>query len=180
MTKEINTRNYILTCWVKDITNENFYDFYLNSILNEKINKIIIGGVERTENDLEHYHVFLKFKNPIRLNTLKKILNVSSIHIEKANGTLKQCYEYCTKESCYFTNVAETELIESIDKDDIYQRLIDDIFINNFKLVEIVKKYGKIAILHIGNLEKIYQVKQKADLEDFSNKIFDDTFNFVE
>lgn len=177
--KEIFTREYIFTCWVKDTTCENVYDFFLSTDMEERVNKICIGNIEKTEKELEHFHVYIKFFNPIRLSTLIKKFGIPSTHIEKVKGTLKDCYNYCTKEGCYFTNISESELTIKTDENCVYTNLITDIFDNHLSLYECCKKYGKIAVLHFNNLEKLIQVRDKEVINSNITKIFDDELDFI-
>lgn len=69
---KINTREYMFTFWVKDIKCDDVFSFFMESEFTNKINKIVIGGVEKTDKELEHFHCYIKLKNPMRLTTLKK------------------------------------------------------------------------------------------------------------
>lgn len=177
---KINTREYMITFWVKDIKCEDIYSFFIETDFINKINKIVIGGVEKTENELEHFHCYIKLKNPMRLTTLKKKIGISSTHIEKVKTNLKECYEYCTKESCFYTNVLETDFNYELKEDDIYQKMITDIFENNFSIYECCKKYGKICVFHFPNVEKIINVREKEEMRQFNNRVFDEAFDFIE
>lgn len=64
--------------------------------------KYIIGK-EKGENGTPHLQGFLEFKNPRTFNFLKKINK--RFHIEKARGTTKQNYIYCSKEDNFISNI---------------------------------------------------------------------------
>lgn len=179
--EELRTRKYILTCWLKDIKQQDIYDFCFSSDIEDRMVKLTIGAIEKTENELEHFHVYMQFKEPIRATTLIKRLNAPSTHFEKMRGTLKQAYEYVTKEGTFFNNIAESELSENVsDEDNAYALLVRDIFDNNYSMYEICRKYSKIAILHISNIEKLFQIRDKEQIREFQEKIFEEAFNFVE
>lgn len=177
--KNINTREYMCTFWLKDCTPENVYDFFMTGDINKKLNKICIGNVEKTENENEHFHCYIKFNNPIRLTTLIKKINIPSTHIEKVKTDLKQCYDYCTKEGCFFTNINESELVQNKVDIDCYTDLVYDIFENNLSLYEICLKYGKIAVLHLPNIKMLYEVKEKENVRQFEHRLFDESFDLI-
>lgn len=56
-----------------------------------------------------HYQIYIENQNPIRFDTLKKLLPTA--HLEARRGSVKQAYEYCTKE--------ETRIGESFSNGDI-------------------------------------------------------------
>lgn len=58
--------------------------------------------------------------------------------------------------------------------------MIIDIFENNFTIYECCKKYGKICVLHFSNVEKIINVREKEEIRQFNERIFDETLDFIE
>lgn len=171
---KINTRDYMLTLWLKDINQLDFYNFIESKI--EKIVFYVVGATEKTELENEHFHAYIKFKNPIRATTLKKMLP-SSTHIEKMKTTMEKCYNYCIEEGLVYTNINPSDLKHITEREDSFSLCVQDIFINNLSIKEICLKYGKIAILHLGNIEKLYQIKEKDEIREFEYRLMDDVFN---
>lgn len=62
-----------------------------------------IFGKEVGENGTKHVQGFVEYKNPVDFTKMKKLL--PKAHIEKAKGTLKQNFEYCSKEGNYVSNM---------------------------------------------------------------------------
>lgn len=173
---EVNTRKYFLTCWNKDIIQEDLKKL-LDSILFNNLSRYIIGNTEKTENENEHYHVFLDFKNPIRFSTLKKRLQVSSIHIEKAKGTILDNYNYCTKEGLFYCNFNISDFEFSNDSDnDVFMLMINDIYFDNFDVTDCLLKYGKIAFLHIEKIKEVMNERDKRERHMSLESLWDDAW----
>lgn len=171
---KINTRDYMLTLWLCEINQEDFYNFIESKL--EKIVFYVVGATEKTENEKEHFHAYIKFKNPIRATTLKKMLPPST-HIEKMKTNMERCYNYCIEEGLVYTNINPSDLNRVTEKEDIFCLCVQDILVHNLSIYEICLKYGKIAILHLGNIEKLYQIKEKQEIKEFEYRLMDDVFN---
>lgn len=63
----------------------------------------IIGKEVGKENNTPHLQIYFESKSAIRFATLKNLCN--RLHIEKAKGSLKQNYDYCSKEGNFETNI---------------------------------------------------------------------------
>lgn len=75
----------------------------LHNIFIKKDWKYIIGEEIGEEKKTPHLQIYIKAKNPISFNTLKKLNN--RLNIRKANGTLQQNYIYCSKDNKFKTNI---------------------------------------------------------------------------
>lgn len=64
---------------------------------------LYIFGKEVGANGTPHIQGYLEFKNPRAFSALKKLM--PRAHIEKANGTRKQNYIYCSKDGDFLTNI---------------------------------------------------------------------------
>lgn len=180
--EDINTRDFCLTCWQKDISQEEFKT-WLMAHFEDKIDKYTIGNTELTEEEIPHFHVYIKFKNPIRGTTLAKRLNVPSIHIEKMKTNFVKCHNYCISEvGCFDSNVSEDIIVgaEKNQSDDAYESLIKDIFENHYSLYECCRKYGKIAILHFNGLKAVIDVRNKEESKLDYERMFDEEFDLIE
>lgn len=177
--ESINTRDYCITCWIKDISQEEL-KAWLFANYEDKILKYTIGNTETTEKELSHFHVYIKFKNPIRARTLVKSLNVPSTHFEKMNTNMIKCHNYCLNQAgCYESNISN-ELINDFEQEkDVYQLLAEDIFENNFTMYEVCRKYPKISVLHYDNVLKLIQTREKQEIVDFQNDLFNESFDFI-
>lgn len=131
-----------LTLWVKDASQE---DFLRKLQMLEPLN-ICIGAIEKTQNELEHYHVIVKFKRSVRFETLKNLSN--SMHIEsvKSSGSLA----YTLKEGCYYNDFE----LEINNDNNLYTALINDMMLLTWK--EILKKYPKLIIGNYSNIKHMY------------------------
>lgn len=69
----------------------------------------IIGKEVGSKNSTPHLQIYFESKTAIRFSTLKKLNN--RLHIEKAKGSLKQNFEYCSKEGNFETNIKEENLV---------------------------------------------------------------------
>lgn len=91
------------------------YVFTVNNYKNDDIENLknyfdtltqpiyVIGKEIGEKNKTKHLQGFIKCKNPIRFNSLKKI--IPNGHIERMKGNLSQNITYCTKENDYITNI---------------------------------------------------------------------------
>lgn len=148
--KDISLRNACITYWVKDISQ----DEVLNEFIFLKgLKYIVIGNIEQTENELEHFHVYVEFKTPTKFSVLKNISNTS--HIEKRLGSRYQAYQYAIKEGVFFSTFSYSDEI-TVD-DDLAEMVIDDIN-NNEKLWTICRKYPKFAFYNIKNIKLLKEI----------------------
>lgn len=73
----------------------------LNLLIAAGAKKVVIGS-ETGENGTAHFQGYVMFKNPRNFQAVKRLL--PRAHIEKANGTEAQNYEYCTKEGDFLAH----------------------------------------------------------------------------
>lgn len=134
--------NGLITCWLKDISQEQVLkEFQLLDIKN-----IAIGAIEKTENDIEHFHVVVKFKRSVRFDTIKNIC--STMHIESVKTS--NSISYTLKNGVYFNDFDN----EINNADNIYIALVNDMLILSWN--EIIKKYPKLVINNYSNIFKMY------------------------
>jgi len=62
-----------------------------------------IIGREIGENGTPHLQIYIEYKNARSFNSMKK--NFPTAHIEKAKGTARQNYDYCSKEGKHISNM---------------------------------------------------------------------------
>lgn len=62
-----------------------------------------IIGRETGDGGTPHLQGYVRFKNAVSFNTIKKIM--PKAHIEKAKGSIKDNYNYCKKDGDYITNI---------------------------------------------------------------------------
>lgn len=138
----------LITAWVKDISQEQtLYQFQLLNIQN-----IAIGAIEKTENELEHFHIVVKFTRSIRFETIKNICN--SFHIEKCKSSAS--ITYALKEGIYY-NDFDNELN---NENNIYVALINDMSVLSWK--DIIKKYPKLILNNYQNAYAMYRDLQNV------------------
>ena len=94
MEKEQYIRTAFITAWLKDISQERVLEVF--QMYNAK--NICIGSIEKTENELEHFHVIVSFSRSVKFSTLKNICH--SFHIERCES--KNATEYSCKEGIYY------------------------------------------------------------------------------
>lgn len=135
--------NALLTCWVKDISQEQV----LNEFQLLDVKNICIGAIETTENELEHFHVVVKFKRSVRFDTIKNIC--SSFHIESVKTT--NSITYALKNGVFY-NDFDNELNNA---DNIYVALVNDMLILSWK--QLIKKYPKLVINNYSNILAMYK-----------------------
>ena len=133
----------LITAWVKDITQQKaLYEFQQLNISN-----IAIGTIEKTENELEHFHIVVKFNHSVRFETIKNICN--SFHIESVKSS--SAITYALKEGIYY-NDFENELN---NENNIYVALINDMLILSWK--DLIKKYPKLILNNYQNAFSMYK-----------------------
>lgn len=152
MSDEKSLKTMFLTCWVEYITQE---ELKLKCEFLEYDN-LIIGAIENTENEKQHFHALINLKHSKRFNTLKSIFG-DSTHIEKV-GKISNAYEYVKKEGCFFNSF--DDYIPPID---VWSCIVNDInFGLSFK--EICERYPKFCIIHFDNLLKFYSTLREKNL----------------
>lgn len=139
-------RSIFLTCWLKDIS-QNDLLFNLKSI--KSIKHIAIGGIEKTEKGEEHFHAIAIFTNSIRFSTLKNELQCDTIHIEPLRN-VSNAYNYINKENDYYND------LELIKNTDIFSEIINCIN-NGMSWKEIITRYPKYTIIYYDKLRNIYK-----------------------
>lgn len=81
----------------------------------------IIGKEVGEKKNTPHLQMYIEHKSAIKFKTLKNLNN--RLHIEKAKGTRKENYIYCSKENNFITNIGEKDLedkkLNKKDKKDI-------------------------------------------------------------
>lgn len=135
--------NALLTCWVKDISQEQVLkEFQMLDIKN-----ICIGAIETTENDNEHFHVVVKFNRSVRFDTIKNIC--SSFHIESVKTS--NSLGYALKNGVFYNDFDN----EINNTDNIYIALVNDMLILSWK--QLIKKYPKLVINNYSNIISMYR-----------------------
>lgn len=90
----MRSRNWCFT--INNWTEEDFMD--MSDIENNKATYVILG-FETGEKGTDHIQGYMEFKNPVRLETLRKINGRA--HYEARKGTQKQASDYCMKDGDY-------------------------------------------------------------------------------
>lgn len=144
MENDTKLRSIFLTCWIKDCTQSDVL-FYLKSMT--AINKIAVGGIEKTENEQEHFHVIATFRYGVRFSQIKKELYTESIHIEPLRN-INNAFDYVNKESNFYND------FELVPNTDIYAEIMNMI-VNGMGIKELALKYPKFVILHYKAIKEI-------------------------
>lgn len=150
MKKDI--KNINLTIFTEYLTQQQFKDILYS---NYSVDKCIIGALEKTQNEKEHFHCYVSLMRKVNFDKFKNIF--ASIHIEQVYGTLKQNYSYCCKEGEPF--YCSFDLKELDTKEDIESALINDIFINKLPIKVIILKYPKYAIYNIKSIKELIEIR---------------------
>lgn len=145
-------KNVNLTIFKKDLSQQDFKDKLYN---NYSISKCIIGHLEKTKQEKEHYHCYVSFTRKVGFDNFKNIFPF--IHIEQVYGSLKQNYDYCTKEGVPF--YCSFDISELDSKEDIERALINDILIEKYPLKFILLKYPKFAIYNFKNIKELVDIR---------------------
>lgn len=93
-------------------TLNNYEDNSEEKIVTQLHNDLYIIGKEIGESGTPHLQGYLEFKNARSFASVKKIL--PSAHIEKARGTRKDNFIYCSKEGNYITNITDIILPKKV------------------------------------------------------------------
>lgn len=107
---QIRSRRWCFT--LNNYTNAE-YDTILKYCIDTQSQYII--GKEVGENNTPHLQCYFEFKNARSLATLKGINNRA--HYEKAKGTKKDNFIYCSKEHNYISNIDILTFQEKIDQE---------------------------------------------------------------
>lgn len=78
--------------WILTINNpDKDFDDYQDDGIN-----ILVGQLERGEAGTLHWQLYVEFKNPVRLGTVRRVF--TGVHAEKRRGTRADAIKYCTKD----------------------------------------------------------------------------------
>lgn len=135
----------------------------INSALN--VRRLIIGSLEMTQNGKEHYHIYLELERKCRFERIKELF--PNCHIESVFGTIKENYDYLTKEGqCYYINFNINDFLEKKEKqDEIERQLINDIFIEKYNIKYIILKYPKYAIYNINAIKLLIEIRDMEEIK---------------
>lgn len=154
-------------CFTLNNYNSNIFDT-LTQLFSKECQ--FIFGKEKGSKDTPHIQGYIKYKNARSFNSIKK--KIPKAHIEKAKGTLKQNYDYCSKEKNFITNIDFRSKIQII-KDDVLKEEYTDVVWKPWQqqIIDDLKiKADSRKILwyweEIGNIGKSYLVKYLALTQD--------------
>ena len=85
--------------------------------------KWIIGKEIGDKKETPHLQMYIEGKNAILFKTIKKAF--PRAHIEQAKGSLRQNYDYCSKENNFITNI-DFRSKEEKWMDDLKQKILDE------------------------------------------------------
>lgn len=129
-----------------------------------------IIGKEIGEQKTPHLQGYLEFKNPRSFNTIKKICG--RIHIERAKGSLKDNYIYCSKEGDFATNI-DMRTPQEIMKEEILEDEYPNITWKPWQkeIIELLEKRPDRRKIYwywdrTGNIGKSYLCKYLALTKD--------------
>lgn len=173
------SRNY---CFTLNNYDKNIFDT-LTQHFSENCKYIF--GKEKGKKGTPHIQGFISFKNARSFASIKKIL--PKAHIEKAKGSVKQNFAYCSKEGNFITNIDFRTHKEKM-RDDILEEEYKNIYWKPYQLLileGLKKKPHPRRITWIwetkGNVGKSFLVKYLA----LTRKVIiasgkkDDVFNQV-
>jgi len=124
--------------------------------LNERLFKCAIFAHEIGESETPHIQGFVQFVNARTLTACKKILGTARVHLEAANGTPYEAYNYCMKEDGeIFTFGDEPAEVELSD----WERILIAVE-NGESDLDIIRKWPAIAMrcqTAIAKYRAIYQ-----------------------
>lgn len=160
LSKAIRSRKWVLTINNYD---DNIYETLKVHALTT--NKYIIGK-EIGKNGTPHLQCYLQYKNAIRFSNLKKLFPTA--HIEKAKGTDKQNYDYCSKEGNFISNIDCRSIID-IEKQEILNDEYKDVKWKKWQqhIIDIINNKPDRRKIHWvydedGNVGKSYLCKYLA------------------
>lgn len=153
----------IITTTYNEFLNQDDFIILLNSNFNVKT--LVVGAIETTTTEKEHYHCFIEFARQLRFSTFKNTFN--NTHLEVIRGTPLECFNYVTKEGLHYSNITMEELktqyqIKEEEKD-ICEAVIEDILDNGLTLYEILKKYPKFAFYNFKTIQEIKNISCSID-----------------
>lgn len=92
------------------ITLNNYTTLEYDTITQHLSDEYIIGKEGNSEEKTQHLQIYFKYKNARSFMSMKKIFPRG--HIEKAKGSPKDNYIYCSKEKDFITNMSITTVRE--------------------------------------------------------------------
>lgn len=153
-------------------------------LLQENGGKKGIIGDEVGENNVKHLQGYIMFKNSRAFNAIKKL--IPRAHIEKANGTEAQNYEYCSKENNY---VSFGEFRMPATRKDVRKRILLECVENKSKkymleseYINRPKCYEELAskIREYQYKKEMYDKYEEITLKEYQCDIMDELFNQTE
>lgn len=171
--KPIRSRKWCLT--INNYTNEIFD--YVKTHGTQKTQDFIIGK-EIGDNGTPHLQIFFNYANAKSFDVLKKEFPMA--HIEKANGTIQQNIDYCSKENNYISNkyiekpeIIDYEILYDWQKDII--NTIQNIKPNNrtvYWYCDVRGNSGKSVLGKYLYYHKLAEVIKSAKSSDIKNILF--------
>lgn len=124
--------------------------------------KYFIIGFEKTQEDLEHYQLYLYTKNKISREALKK-LTYNFIHIDPSYGSTKQNIQYCRKTGDYLQmGVPPDKPGRRSDLRSIGEQIIK----HPNKLYKLTKKYPSQFIQYAKGIKTLAQTVSAKKIEN--------------
>lgn len=108
--------------WCLTLNNYDIEDVKRIDTLTHKFTKWIVGQ-EVGENKTPHLQMYVECKNAKRFATMKKMFPKS--HIEKAKGSLKDNYKYCSKDGIFKSNIDLRTFEEKINNSILEEEYTD-------------------------------------------------------
>lgn len=132
----------------------------------EKCQYII--GKEVGESGTPHLQGYVEFKNPRSFLSMKKMIG-NKVHLEKARGTTRQNYDYCSKDSNFVSNMDFRSFRQKI-KDKVLETEYKNVVWKNWQqeILDIKQDNRKIYWYYEekGNIGKSFLVKYMALTRD--------------
>lgn len=121
-----------------------------------------------------HIQGYCEFKSAMRINTIKKLFNDNTIHIEQRKGTQIEAINYCTKED---TRIEEPIILginkQQGNRSDLSQ-LYDDIK-DNKDIQYIIDTYPGQYAKYKQNIDTIYQLHRNNNIKEQMKLQYDNT-----
>lgn len=159
-------KKIITTSFLEYISPQDFFDL-LNSNFNVKT--LVIGDIEKTTTDKEHFHSYIEFSRQIRFSSFKSVF--PNIHLETIRGNPLDNYNYVSKEGLFYSNISFEELNKlyerQLDEKDICEAVIEDILDNGLSLYQILKKYPKFAFYNFKTIQEIKNISLSIDKNEY-------------
>lgn len=157
MNMKQRVRNVVLTWFTEDLNEVKSKIDSFSVCYDELV--YYIGNLEYTENEKQHTHILLCFKNAVSLGSVHSAFH--GIHIEPCID--KKAYiEYLSKEDTkvnrmggvFATNKLEDDPHFLPHKVDIYSLFMEDLD-NGFLKKQLMRKYPSLFIRHFDNINKL-------------------------